>query len=701
MVSPDSPKGWRRRNARGAQPNGALHLIYPHSGDDRGPAPVDPHLQWLDERSYAGAGVMAQSLSVLCCVRVSDFEALVQAMALAIRSTLASVPKLPTSLADKDELAALVAKARNAGFVVPAHYLTADRLAARPIFFTAHIPKAAFVTMADELRDRWRAVISGPFRPPAPREDAGTFNGPLVGASSRLVIAVIDDGCPLANMLYRRADGSSRIRYLWDQGFGAELPWRTPSGEWYGRELTNVEIDSVLSTTTFDNGTTNDRAVYVNLRYPGKEPQGGADPHTPPSLHRPMPGITHGGAVLALAAGAPDPRGTSLPASANPDPVAAADIIFVQLPPSVVRDTEGGGKFQCAVMDALAYIAERTDEQALLLVNLSYGAAAGPHDGTTVLEQYFETDFLNDSKPNRALFLPAGNLLEERMHAVVELREKNHQQALTWEIPSHNRKQSELQLWWSSTSSDTSIEVRLTAPGGVPSAWVRIGESMFWTPGDRPVASIVFAPSSPLSASGPVIVFFVAPTTGQDSAMPGDWTVDIRDVSETPDVTVNAWIQRSDPTFGGEGLQSRFSLDECAVSKESTMAETSNGTKPVVCGAYVLNSDAATPTERMSSYASSESSQPRGLRTGPDVSAPADASPAQPGLLVPGTFDGAFELVSGTSIATPIALRAVARAVTPPTVTTAIHAVVRSLGENVKTSGLAVTQRMTGDAFLP
>ena len=174
-------------------------------------------------------------------------------------------------------------------------------------------------------------------------------------------MAVIDFGCAFAHERFRnRHEGSwqTRIAFLWDQSKAADgRRWKAVGGFDYGRELSGAAIDKLTAANT-TNGRVDEDAVYR-----------GADYDSVSTV------LAHGTHVLDLAAGAPP----------ESDPALSPKIIFVQLPSYAVDDTSGGSMVP-HVMDALAYIRNRVDHRAPIVVNLSYGSMAGPHDGSTILE---------------------------------------------------------------------------------------------------------------------------------------------------------------------------------------------------------------------------------------------------------------------------------------------------------------------------
>lgn len=156
-----------------------------------------------------------------------------------------------------------------------------------------------------------------------------------------VLVAVIDSGISYWNTDFRRADGSTRIRFLWDQVLD--------------REFSAEEIDAALAAGS--------RQAALQL-VPSIDTSG------------------HGTAVAGIAAGNGGERGAAYAGIAR-----ESDLLIVRLgmprSDSFPRTTE--------LMRALTYTVNKARELAMpLAVNLSFGNTYGAHNGSSLLERFLD-----------------------------------------------------------------------------------------------------------------------------------------------------------------------------------------------------------------------------------------------------------------------------------------------------------------------
>lgn len=454
------------------------------------------------------------------------------------------------------------------------------------------------------------------------------------------VMAVIDDGCAFAHERFRNLDTKgrwkTRIRYLWDQGRTLE---QVPAGSgWqpvlqfgYGHDLRGDDIDALLAARTGADAVVDEDAVYRDA-----------------DENRSRARELHGTHVMDLAAG-------RAPGAA--DDGQAPHIIFVQLPRKAVRDTSGGW-LNTHVLDALWYIHSRVADNAQLVVNLSFGAMAGPHDGSSILERAMD-DFCTSRAHDFALVLPAGNSHDSDCHARLELPAAGRG-SFTFRVRPDDPTDSFVELY---VDHRAKIEARLLPPGLAASpaapgdaAWVhRDGRGL-------PQCALVNVGAHGGETESRVVAM-LAPCDPQDReigrAPAGDWRLELVNRGEQA-VTVHAWVERDGRSDGWPypgGSQARF-LDDAPgtdaamlrarLVDEGTLNSIAHGLEPVVVGACV-GSDPL----KMASYSGSGPSRAPAGRPGPDVVAVSEERPTYDGVPAAGSRSGIRFRQNGSSVAAP------------------------------------------------
>lgn len=182
-----------------------------------------------------------------------------------------------------------------------------------------------------------------------------TERAPYLSGEGTL-IAVIDSGIDYRSSLFRRPDGTTRIRYLWDQSLSGEnTDAAPPEGFLVGAEFTAERINEALAAGSREE---------TFRRVPSLDVSG------------------HGTAVAGIAAGNGEENGVSYQGVAP-----ESELIVVKLgtpgETSFPRTTE--------LMRALVYVVRRAQELSMpLAVNLSFGNTYGAHNGNSLLERFID-----------------------------------------------------------------------------------------------------------------------------------------------------------------------------------------------------------------------------------------------------------------------------------------------------------------------
>jgi subtilisin family serine protease len=248
------------------------------------------------------------------------------------------------------------------------------------------------------------------FSVPEIRADATQLHAGLPAGThidgSGVIVAIIDFGCDFLHDNLRNVDGTTRLLFLWDQR--AELTASSPAGYPYGREYDAAAIDAALVKASAPPPATD--PIYQEVKFP-EDPKNQAylalgyapDPTPINSLRTGQ----HGTHVMDIAAG--NGRG-----SAEPGVAPGADLIFVHVAAEDYKDTESFGNSR-RLLEAIKYVFDKASALGRqCVVNFSLGTHGGPHDGSTLVEEGFDTLL---ETPGRAIVISAGNSFLRASHA--------------------------------------------------------------------------------------------------------------------------------------------------------------------------------------------------------------------------------------------------------------------------------------------
>jgi hypothetical protein len=483
--------------------------------------------------------------------------------------------------------------------------------------------------------------------------------------SGKVVVGVIDDGIAFAHDRFRDGPASTRIHYYWDQLVPSPSP-----GSWdYGREISKHDttvgpgIDTRLASSA-DEDALYRGAGYLDYSQPGVKP-----------LAR---RACHGTHVMDLACN---------PASTP----GMGPIIAVQLPISVVEDTSLAG-LAPQVYDALMYMIDRADRIAAanlvgdlpLVVNLSFGMLAGPHDGSGAVEQAIRDALaacnINPKKPTLQVVLPAGNSHLARGHAEFSLKASAPPKELRWRVQPDDRTESFLEIWYpdrDSSNGSSALEIRITTPTGDVTPFFDAASAYAWTLASAVVGWAEFYPAA-VPGGCRLIKLSLAPTADPDRAVPlapaGVWKVEVRNAGEGQVRDIHAWIQRDDTPFGypRRGRQSYFDdllyfvfddggryiesdghalTSRSDVHRRGTLNAIATGSEPLVV-AGLRRSDWK-PARYSASGPAVKPARGGPHPDGPDIATISEDSPSHHGLLAAGSRSGSCVAMYGTSVAAP------------------------------------------------
>lgn len=287
------------------------------------------------------------------------------------------------------------------------------------------------------------------------------------------------------------------------------------------------------------------------------------------------------------------------------DPVASIDsadqwpLVCVQLPGRTVNDTSGGS-LAVHVLDGLRYVVDRARRIPYfgptngglegepkftankVVVNVSYGAFGGGHDGSSILER--AVDSLVRNSPRLWVVLAAGNAHGSSTHTSLEMV-PGDRRTFTWEVPADNPLESYLEIWLPDRDTQgctiphgvaQQICISLQPPGGPPSplayngsCWQmrRVSVGRDGNEQHSTVAAVVRPAQVAQSMHGTMILVAVAPTRAFDpligirSPAPcGDWSVclhwgEAAAPAPGPKLQIHVWTERNDLVFNNTRRQ--------------------------------------------------------------------------------------------------------------------------------------------------
>ena len=600
--------------------------------------PLDPYLIWAtatgfrdhgrQKRARQGSAGLELAVAVECLGTVGEFVTSLERKGLA-REVKVSSLYLSDRLPDLKAVRYCTAR-------VPAHLVW--RL----------LPLVARLELGTALGGTVKAQAE---------DDDESLKGSNTAASpiADPVVGIIDNFVAFKNPCFQDESGASRVLSVWLQE--PERPAGARRADWrgakqrlgYGFEFVDSPIAAGDSAPTPASQT-----AYPSV------------------MHR----ATHGTSVAYLAAGALRAHGVG----ANEESPPKSKVIVVQMPLRTLEDASGGG-LSVNALDGIRYILDRAGPGAKVVVNLSCGTMAGPHDGTSILEEAID-ELIDLGKGDLAVVLSAGNSYEARGHAHFDLPPCQREQArvLRWNILPDDETPSFLEIWLpDGASKDVAIEV--TSASGVSALVEKPG---LWFSDMRATQkssfAVVHVPKVANGNAGTMILVAVAATHSRDRnavvAPHGVWTVRLWSPGASAPCQIDAWIERDDTSRGmaQRGRQSYF-LDvdyqrrgqapggpatnsAAYVQRAGSFNTIATGKRTVVVGGFVGN--AANLSDDVASYSGGGPTR-NTARSGPFALAVSEESPTLHGLRTIAVEGVGTVRLNGTSVAAPQVARRMAQ----------------------------------------
>jgi NAD(P)H-hydrate repair Nnr-like enzyme with NAD(P)H-hydrate epimerase domain len=466
-----------------------------------------------------------------------------------------------------------------------------------------------------------------------------------------LILGSIDHGGAFLNAVFRAPGGSKACRILsyWDQ---AALPPQDPDTPWqvapagYGRELQHAALQALHRRCAGQ--AAKEQALYKAL---------GLDKLLAAAAAEQPDHATH---VLDTLAGLPARR--RHPANAKPgalDAAAHAPLLLVSVPRGLDGQTTGAACV-AQILDALHHIlreAEALSPQAAVVVNISLGALAGPHDGSSALERAI--DALMRKRPRLLVVFAAGNnggdLLNDPTSGTnaAGVLAPRRSARLSWRLQPGDPTDSFLELWCSaeggsappSKAARPALQLRVLEP--LRSPWIKLDKQVDLYQGQRLLGRL----QQQQTGSGRSRAqLSLAPVRGARGGLPaGRWLIELRNSGELPlnlEARVQGDLSRwTDPIpvqsvlVEAQGLQ---------LGQAGSLNGLATGKLPLMVGA------AHTEDDRDSLYTARLKPSDRERRLARAV---ADEGPLAYGLMAAGVLSGSEVRMGGTSVAAPVAAR--------------------------------------------
>ena len=347
------------------------------------------------------------------------------------------------------------------------------------------------------------------------------------------LVGIIDTGVDYTKKAFQYEDGTSKIRYIWDQ----TIEGNSPEGFFYGSEYTNEQINQALKTDT------------PHDLVPSVDTQG------------------HGTFLASVAASREDSEYTG----AAPD----ADLLVVKLKRIhqffydyyVLPESQENAFSAADVMLAIDYMIDKASALEMpLSICISLGTNMSGHDNFTILQEYI--NFVSQIT-GVCICAAAGNESNTRSHTSGTLASENSTYDIQIRVPE-NADSFMMQIY---VSSSDRMSVSLKSPTGevVPRAVAKSGQTT--------VTKLILEKSTvkvvyhfPIAESGVelIVVEILNPT-------PGVWTVTLYgDI--ILDGKFNAWLPVTG--FVTEGV------DFLNPDPYTTIVAPGTGAGFITCGAY-------------------------------------------------------------------------------------------------------------------
>ncbi|NKK01229.1 S8 family serine peptidase [Rhizobium leguminosarum bv. viciae] len=273
-----------------------------------------------------------------------------------------------------------------------------------------------------------RADISADKVPPL------TGNEPGKG----VIIGIIDTGIDYRHASFRKANGQTRILYLWDQRLTLVPSRRGKQPRFPSETLPFDGAKPSFQTGVEFNGKAINDALSKGPQLRTQDtPQG------------------HGSHVMGIAAG-----------NGLPTPGAAASA-YVGIAPSadlIVVATDFAHRGLELILQGIEYILARAEEcNCPCVINLSLGTSSGARDGKSLTEKAIDAHL---TTAGRSIVVAAGNAADDKAHAQGKVAQGATQSFGFTTDQKETADYLVIEVWYGLTKNSERFDIDLIAPGG-------------------------------------------------------------------------------------------------------------------------------------------------------------------------------------------------------------------------------------------
>lgn len=408
---------------------------------------------------------------------------------------------------------------------------------------------------------------------------------------SGCLIAILDSGIDYQRMDFRHPDGTTRIKYLWDQTLTPDEVG-APEGYAIGVEFSSADINAALQAET---------KLQGYLMVPSRDTNG------------------HGTAIAGIAAGNGGEFGATYSGVAT-----QSSLLIVKL--GLLN--ESGFPRTTEVMRAVAYAVNKGVElQMPLVINLSFGNTYGSHDGSSLLERFLN----NASEIGRTVIcVGSGNEGDSAGHVAGNVAETSVTELAVGEYePTTN-----VQIW---KNYSDEYQLRLVSPGGLSQELPQyIKNGKYSIKMEQTEILVYIGEPAPYSVAQEIFLDMIP--YGRNYINSGIWQIIMEPIKI---VTGQFYLYL--PGQAARNERTRF----YSPNPQVTLTIPSTAAKIITVGAYDSQNNAYA---EFSGRGYVDERRTIGVLTAgltkPDLAAPGV------GIVAPNVYGG-FEPVTGTSFATP------------------------------------------------